>query len=211
MHEQSFTSLHLPPDRCQIYHERSFLPHNISFLQIPLLTSWLKRHVKAPQQLGCNQTHLRICQAAKTKTSLLANIFSSAGTLQGMNTHFLPRQLRGPYENGWRASLLSAAKRGSLSSSHRSGIKESDIAKLELDRKAEKYAIVTDVCQLSAMVAPMYTKTIVARAKTYPFRNEMVFDNCPSRRHFPGEDTCNRRVHSQGFFQNRIQVPKSRN
>ena len=72
------------------------------------------------------------------------NLFDGNWKSKG-KTYSFPIQFRGPYENGWKTSLLSDAKRGS--SSQRSGMKEFGAEKLVEERKAAYWFMETPVCE----------------------------------------------------------------
>lgn len=75
------------------------------------------------QQFAENKADFAVCQAIEEM--LVYNFRFRVG-----NTHFFPRQFRGPRLNGCKTSLLSSAKRGSCRS-HRSGRKACGKAKLD--------------------------------------------------------------------------------
>lgn len=52
---------------CQVHHQWLLLPDIKRFLNFPSLRTFIKRHVKAPENLGHNEPHLSIGEAVQHK------------------------------------------------------------------------------------------------------------------------------------------------
>lgn len=77
----------------------ALLPQNKDFLIVPDLAAGHHLEIKFPEQARQYHPHLGICQTIRC-------LARASWTLLG-TTYFLPMQLRGPNENGWRTALLS--------------------------------------------------------------------------------------------------------
>jgi hypothetical protein len=85
-----------------------------------------------------------------------------------MYLDLLPKQFRGPAENGWKTKWLSFSYLLSLSFSHRSGLKESGSAKFCADRNAARWGIPTIVYDVNNYDKQYYHEILTLPGTQWP-------------------------------------------
>lgn len=88
----------------------------------PPSTFWSELQVKVENDAGKYEAQLDESKTGQIKVRIVGLTIWKV-TYKGSNNYFMPMQFLGPYEKGWKTSLLSLSKRGSLT--QRSGMNES--------------------------------------------------------------------------------------
>jgi hypothetical protein len=112
-------------------HQGRLFPHHEYLLVRPILGLFAKLQIEVPENVAQDEAHLMVRQALQGQ-SVMGR--PSPRSKKQEATHFLPRQFRGPKENGCITLLLSSAKRESPV--HLSGMNLSASLKLRSERYA---------------------------------------------------------------------------
>jgi hypothetical protein len=126
----------------------------------------------------------------------------------GSQTYFLPRQLRGPYEKGFSAALLSLSKRAS-SPVQRSGMNESGAKFLGELYMASCWQETVVYGMVSHVFEGTKKEKFRKKRKTYTSGDPISTHFGALRGYKAGQTDGHGRVHAQSLFETGTQVLQS--
>lgn len=112
----------------EVHHQRRPGPREIRLLIHPIFRLGAKFEIKVEHERGKHDSHLMVGHAVGAKKISTLSIYVlhrgegvDDGKERERETYFLPRQFRGPYENGLNASFRSLPNSAWPSGNQRSG------------------------------------------------------------------------------------------